>query len=85
MNSDPTNLKRAIRKVKLFFAAMAIVLVGVKAGRVSAALEIVRGDEGKKLMDSIRDTIAEINSQQERCRVSAMQSSSRISKGVSRF
>jgi CHASE3 domain sensor protein len=29
MNSDPTNLKRAIRKVKLFFAAMAIVLVGV--------------------------------------------------------
>jgi CHASE3 domain sensor protein len=57
----------------------------VKAGRVSAALEIVRGDEGKKLMDSIRDTIAEINSQQERCRVSAMQSSSRISKGVSRF
>jgi CHASE3 domain sensor protein len=37
----------------------------VKAGRVSAVLEIVRGDEGKKLMDSIRDTIAEINSQQE--------------------
>jgi hypothetical protein len=29
MNSEPTNLKRAIRKVKLFFAAMAIVLVQV--------------------------------------------------------
>jgi hypothetical protein len=29
MNSDPTNLKRAIRKVKLSFAAMAFVLVGL--------------------------------------------------------
>jgi PAS domain-containing protein len=36
-------------------------------------LEIVRGDEGKKLMDSIRDTIAEINSQQEVGRADATQ------------
>ena len=43
----------------------------VKARRVTAALEMVRGDEGEKLMDSIRDTIAEIRSQQEDGRAAA--------------
>jgi CHASE3 domain sensor protein len=36
----------------------------VKGGRASAALGRVRGDEGKRLMDSIRDTIEEIRSEQ---------------------
>jgi PAS domain S-box-containing protein len=36
----------------------------VKDGRASAALGMVRGDDGKRLMDSIRDTIEEIRSEQ---------------------
>jgi PAS domain S-box-containing protein len=45
----------------------------VKSGRPSAALEIVRGDEGKRMMDSIRDTIAAISLQQVDGRTSAKQ------------
>ncbi|HEY5780163.1 MAG TPA: CHASE3 domain-containing protein [Terrimicrobiaceae bacterium] len=43
----------------------------VQSGRVSAALEIVRGDEGKGLMDSIRDEIGGIVSAQENARATA--------------
>ena len=45
----------------------------VQSGRVSAALEIVRGDEGKGLMDSIRDEIGGIVSAQENARATASQ------------
>jgi PAS domain S-box-containing protein len=45
----------------------------VQSGRVSAALEIVRGDEGKGLMNSIRDEIGGIVSAQENARATANQ------------
>ncbi len=45
----------------------------IQAGRVSAAMEIVRRGEGKEVMDSIRDTIDEIVSAQENGRAAASQ------------
>jgi PAS domain S-box-containing protein len=57
----------------------------VEAGRPSAALEIVRTDEGKKLMDSIRNTIGEIVSEQANGRAAVSQaadSSIRVRGGV---
>jgi CHASE3 domain sensor protein len=64
MNSDPTNLKRAIRKVKLFFAAMAIVLVGVItasffAGRpaLDATDRLRRFDAAIERLQDLRSTV----------------------------
>jgi PAS domain S-box-containing protein len=45
----------------------------IQAGRVPAAMEIVRRGEGKEVMDSIRDTIDEIVSAQENGRAAASQ------------
>jgi hypothetical protein len=77
MNSDPANVKHALRKVRLFFGAMAAVLVGGIAASFFAGRAAVdamdRLTQFDAVMDSIRDTISQIDSQQEDGRADAKQ------------
>lgn len=49
----------------------------VQSGRVSAAMEIVRGDQGKEVMDAIRNTLGGIVSAQENGRAAAIREADR--------